>query len=186
MSKTEQLLNSYAHHHMNVFGTPLRVFDHGDGSYVWDVEGKKYLDFLAGIAVNSVGYNHPAWVDAVAQQASRIAHTSNYFATAPQIELSEKLIHLAGAPEGSRVYFGNSGTEGNEAALKLLKLHARSTGMADNARILALTHSFHGRTLGALSVTWKPSIREPYNPLLPNVEFVEAGNIEALESAFHT
>lgn len=124
MSTSNTLLESYAQHHMNVFGTPLRVLDHGEGSYVWDVDGKKYLDFLAGIAVNSVGYSHPAWVQAVSQQAGRIAHTSNYFATVPQIELSEKLLELADAPAGSRVYFANSGTEGNEAALKLIKLHA--------------------------------------------------------------
>ena len=184
MSTSNTLLESYAQHHMNVFGTPLRVLDHGEGSYVWDVDGKKYLDFLAGIAVNSVGYSHPAWVQAVSQQAGRIAHTSNYFATVPQIELSEKLLELADAPAGSRVYFANSGTEGNEAALKLIKLHANARGHADNARILALTHSFHGRTLGALSVTWKPVIREPYNPLLPHVEFVEVGNKEALQAAF--
>lgn len=77
MSTSNTLLESYAQHHMNVFGTPLRVLDHGEGSYVWDVDGKKYLDFLAGIAVNSVGYSHPAWVQAVSQQAGRIAHTSN-------------------------------------------------------------------------------------------------------------
>lgn len=180
----DELLHAYAEHHMNVFGTPLRVLDHGQGSYVWDVEGKKYLDFLAGIAVNSVGYNHPVWAKAVADQAARIAHTSNYFATVPQISLATKLTELAGAPEGSRVYFGNSGTEGNEAALKLMKLHADARGVGESARILALTHSFHGRTLGALSVTWKPVIREPYNPLLPNVEFVEAGDVDALTAAY--
>lgn len=183
---TAELLDSYKHHHMNVFGTPLRVLDHGQGSYVWDNDGTKYLDFLAGIAVNSVGYNHPDWVSAVAKQAGKMAHTSNYFATAPQIDLADKLLEKAHAPEGSRVYFANSGTEGNEAALKLIKLHALSRGIAENARILALTHSFHGRTLGALSVTWKPVIREPFNPLLPHVEFVEAGDIQALHQAFES
>lgn len=184
LTRGEKVLDSYAAHHMNVFGTPLRVLDHGQGSYVWDSEGKKYLDFLAGIAVNSVGYSHPQWGKAVSEQAGKIAHTSNYFATEPQVELAEKLIERAGAPEGSRVYFGNSGTEGNEAALKLMKLHARKRGDAQQATILALIHGFHGRTLGALSATWKPSIREPFEPLIPHVEFVEAGDIQSLRDAF--
>lgn len=97
---------------MNVFGTPLRVMDHGQGAHIWDVDGNEYLDFLAGIAVNSLGYAHPKWVKAVADQAAKVAHISNYFASEPQIELASKLVKLAGAPEGSKVYFGNSGAEG--------------------------------------------------------------------------
>ena len=112
-------LGEYSQVHMNVFGTPLRVMDHGEGTHVWDVDGNRYLDFLAGIAVNSLGYAHPAWVKAVGEQAAKVAHVSNYFASEPQIELAAKLIELAGAPEGSRVYFGNSGAEGNEAAIKI-------------------------------------------------------------------
>ena len=112
-------LGEYSQVHMNVFGTPLRVMDHGQGAHIWDVDGNEYLDFLAGIAVNSLGYAHPKWVKAVADQAAKVAHISNYFASEPQIELASKLVKLAGAPEGSKVYFGNSGAEGNEAALKL-------------------------------------------------------------------
>ncbi|KFI51320.1 acetylornithine aminotransferase ArgD [Bifidobacterium callitrichos DSM 23973] len=112
----EKWLGEYSQVHMNVFGTPLRVMDHGKGTRVWDIDGNEYLDFLAGIAVNSLGYAHPKWVEAVSEQAAKVAHTSNYFATEPQIRLAAKLIELAGAPEGSHVYFGNSGAEGNEAA----------------------------------------------------------------------
>lgn len=187
----QELLAEYSQVHMNVFGTPARVLDHGEGAVVYDVEGKAYLDFLGGIAVNAVGYAHPQWVKAVAEQAAKVAHVSNYFATQPQIKLAAKLIALAGAPSGSRVYFGNSGTEGNEAALKLAKLHGRVLeqdqsvqGAGKPARIIAMTHGFHGRTLGALSATWKPVIREPFEPLVPNIEFVEAGNIQALQEAF--
>ena len=115
-------LGEYSRVHMNVFGTPLRVMDHGEGAHIWDIDGNEYLDFLAGIAVNALGYAHPKWVKAVSEQAAKAAHVSNYFATEPQIELASKLIELAGAPEGSHVYFGNSGAEGNEAALKLAKL----------------------------------------------------------------
>lgn len=181
-------LHEYDDVHMHVFGTPLRVLDYGQGCYVWDVEGKKYLDFLAGIAVNSLGYAHPAWVKAVAEQAERVAHVSNYFATVPQITLAAKLIELAGAPEGSHVYFGNSGAEANEAALKMVKLYGaqlvEQMGTDKPYRILALTHGFHGRTMGALSATWKPAIREPFDPLVPNFEFVDANDIDAMRAAF--
>ncbi len=184
------LLGEYSHVHMNVFGTPLRVMDHGEGVHIWDVDGNCYLDFLAGIAVNSLGYAHPTWVKAVSDQAATLAHTSNYFATEPQIRLAAKLIELAGAPEGSHVYFGNSGAEGNEAALKLARLYGRTLKGASPAmggkpaRIIAMTGGFHGRTLGALSATWKPAIRTPFEPLLPCVEFVDPGDIMGLYEKF--
>lgn len=180
----DKWLGEYSQVHMNVFGTPLRVMDHGEGTHVWDVDGNRYLDFLAGIAVNSLGYAHPAWVKAVSEQAAKVAHVSNYFASEPQIELAAKLIELAGAPEGSRVYFGNSGAEGNEAAIKIAKLHGRTLASDGSSRIIALVNGFHGRTLGALSATWKPAIREPFQPLVPNIEFVEVGDTEALKNAF--
>lgn len=186
----EQWIEQYDRVHMGVFGEPLRVMDHGKGTHIWDVDGNEYLDFLAGIAVNALGYAHPKWVQALSEQAGKVAHTSNYFATLPQIELAAKLIELAGAPEGSHVYFGNSGAEGNEAAIKLAKLYGRTLPGAlpamggKSARILALTHGFHGRTLGALSATWKPSIRKPYEPLVPAIEFVEASDPQSLFEAF--
>ena len=185
-----QWLGEYSQVHMNVFGTPLRVMDHGQGAHVWDVDGNEYLDFLAGIAVNSLGYAHPKWVQAVSEQAAKVAHVSNYFATKPQIELAAKLVELAGAPEGSKVYFGNSGAEGNEAALKLAKLYGRTLPGAlpsiggKPARIIAMTNGFHGRTLGALSTTWKPAIRKPFDPLMPGIEFVRPGDTVALHDAF--
>lgn len=188
LTQDEQWLDAYDDVHMHVFGKPLRVLDHGEGTHVWDVDGNEYLDFLAGIAVNALGYAHPAWVKAVADQAAKAAHVSNYFATVPQIELAERLIRLSGAPEGSHVYFGNSGAEANEAALKMAKLYGRllQDRQADDRpyRILALTHGFHGRTMGALSATWKPAIREPFEPLVPNFEFVEANDAEAMADAF--
>ena len=189
-SEDAKWLGKYSRVHMNVFGTPLRVMDHGEGAHIWDVDGNEYLDFLAGIAVNALGYAHPKWVKAVSEQAAKAAHVSNYFATEPQIKLASKLIELAGAPEGSHVYFGNSGAEGNEAALKLAKLYGRTLPGASPAiggkpaRIIAMTHGFHGRTMGALSATWKPSIREAFEPLVPNIEFVEAGDEAALHDAF--
>lgn len=189
-SEDAKWLGKYSQVHMNVFGTPLRVMDHGEGAHIWDVDGNEYLDFLAGIAVNALGYAHPKWVKAISDQAAKAAHVSNYFATEPQIELAAKLVELAGAPEGSHVYFGNSGAEGNEAALKLAKLYGRTLQGAlpslggKPARIIAMTHGFHGRTMGALSATWKPAIREAFEPLVPNIEFVEAGDKSALQEAF--
>jgi len=154
---------------------PLTMLDHGEGCYVWDVDGKKYLDFLAGIAVNSLGHAHPVLVDAVTRQAASIAHVSNYFATAPQIELAERLRRLSGAGDRGRVYFGNSGAEAIEAAIKL----ARRNG-ADKT-IVALKNSFHGRTMGSLSLTGKPALREPFEPALPGIVHIDS-TIEALEA----
>ncbi|MCI1803974.1 acetylornithine transaminase [Bifidobacterium psychraerophilum] len=189
-SEGNHWLGEYQDVHMHVFGKPLRVLDHGKGAHVWDVDGNEYLDFLGGIAVNSLGYAHPKWVAAVAEQAGKMAHISNYFASEAQISLARMLIDKVGAPEGSHVYFGNSGAEGNEAALKLAKLYGRTLPGATphlggkDARIIALTHGFHGRTMGALSATWKPAIREPFAPLVPNIEFAESGDIEAMREAF--
>jgi hypothetical protein len=151
---------------------PLAVLARGEGARVWDVDGKQYLDFLAGIAVNALGHAHPAFVDAVSRQAATLAHVSNYFATAPQLELADRLTRLTG---GDRVFLCNSGAEAIEAGVKL----ARLTG---KPRILALENAFHGRTMGSLSLTGKPALRTPFEPLLPGVEHVPS-TIEALEAA---
>jgi len=152
--------------------TPLAVLVRGEGARVWDTDGTEYLDFLAGIAVNALGHAHPVFVDAVSRQAATIAHVSNYFASEPQLELAERLKRLTG---GDAVFLCNSGTEAMEAAVKV----ARRTG---RPRILALEKSFHGRTMGALSITGKPALRAPFEPLLTGVEFLPT-TIEALEAA---
>ncbi|TXK20072.1 acetylornithine transaminase [Homoserinibacter sp. GY 40078] len=151
---------------------PLKVLARGEGARVWDVDGADYLDFLAGIAVNALGHAHPAFVGAVADQAATLAHVSNYFATPPQLELAERLTRLTG---GSRVFLCNSGAEAIEAAVKL----ARLTG---KPRILALENAFHGRTIGSLSLTGKPALRAPFEPLLPGVEHLPT-SLDALEAA---
>lgn len=161
---------------LNAFGPPQRVLVRGEGARVWDADGTEYLDLLAGIAVNALGHAHPALVAAVQQQAESIIHVSNFFATPPQIELAETLLHLAQAPDGSGVFFANSGAEANEAALKLARLTGRP-------RVIALEDSFHGRTLGSLSLTWKQAYREPFEPLPGGVEFLPAGDTEALARA---
>ncbi|WP_062465423.1 acetylornithine transaminase [Demequina soli] len=165
----------YEHSVMGTFGTPLRVLARGEGSWVWDADGNRYLDLLGGIAVNALGHAHPAWVAAITAQASTLAQASNFFATEPQIRLAERLLELAQAPHGSRVFFANSGTEANEAAFKM----ARRVG----GTIIALEGAFHGRSMGALSMTHKEALRAPFAPLLERVVFVPPNDVAALEAA---
>ncbi|MEV7693982.1 acetylornithine transaminase [Microbacterium sp. NPDC089189] len=159
------------------FGDRMAMFVRGEGAYLWDDEGTRYLDFLAGIAVDSLGHAHPAFVEAVSAQAARLAHVSNYFATPSQLALAARLKRLAGTGESGRVYFGNSGAEANEAAFKLARLH----GGTDRPRILALTDAFHGRTMGSLALTGKPWMQEPFLPMAGGVEFIDS-TAEALEA----
>ena len=130
-----------------------------------DVEGKRYLDLLAGIAVNTLGHGHPALVDAVTKQASQLMHVSNFFTSEPQVELAEALLRIAAAPAGSAVFFANSGTEAIEAAIKLSRRTGRGT-------CIAAEGSFHGRSTGALALTWKAAYREPFEPLIGRVVHV--------------
>ncbi|WP_372466476.1 acetylornithine transaminase [Microbacterium maritypicum] len=159
-------------------GDRLAMLVRGEGSYLWDADGRRHLDFLAGIAVTSLGHAHPAFVEAVSTQAATLAHVSNYFATPPQLALAARLKRLAGAGIGGRVFFSNSGAEANEAAFKLARLH----GGAERTRILALENGFHGRTMGSLALTAKASMRAPFEPMPAGVEHIPA-TIEALEAA---
>ena len=159
-------------------GDRLAMLVRGEGSYLWDADGRRHLDFLAGIAVTSLGHAHPAFVEAVSTQAATLAHVSNYFATPPQLALAARLKRLAGAGIDGRVFFSNSGAEANEAAFKLARLH----GGAERTRILALENGFHGRTMGSLALTAKASMRAPFEPMPAGVEHIPA-TIEALEAA---
>ena len=159
-------------------GRRLALLTRGEGSYLWDSEGTRHLDFLAGIAVTSLGHAHPVFVDAVATQAATLAHVSNYFATPPQLALAARLKRLAGAGIEGRVFFSNSGAEANEAAFKLARLH----GGADRPRIIALENGFHGRTMGSLALTAKPAMRAPFEPMPGGVEHIPAA-VDALEAA---
>lgn len=159
---------------MNTFGTPARMLVRGEGAYVWDAAGTKYLDLLAGIAVNALGHAHPAIVGAVTEQLSTLGHTSNFFATEPQIKLAEKLVQLVG--HDSRIFFTNSGTEANEAAFKA----TRRTG---RTKIVVAEGAFHGRTMGALALTSKEAYRLPFEPLPGDVTFIPYGDVAALEAA---
>jgi len=177
MVTSDQVQSRYAGSVMNTFGPPKLVLAKGDGAYVWDVEGNRYLDLLGGIAVNALGHAHPALVEAVTQQLQTLGHVSNFFATEPQVTLAERLIELAGLPEGgARVFFSNSGAEANEAAFKL----TRRTG---RTHLVAMEGSFHGRTAAALALTSKAAYREPFEPLPGEVTFVPYGDADALAGA---
>jgi acetylornithine/N-succinyldiaminopimelate aminotransferase len=161
---------------MGVYGAPQRVLARGEGAYVWDVDGKRYLDLLAGIAVNALGHAHPVLVAAVTTQLTTLGHVSNFFTTGPSVALAEQLLQISGAPAGSKVFFCSTGTEAIEAALKM----TRRTG---RHRIVALEGAFHGRSMGALSLTHKPAYREPFEPLVPGVTHVPFGDAGALAAA---
>lgn len=166
----------YAGAYMGIFGTPQLELVRGEGSYVWDESGRRYLDLLGGIAVTVLGHAHPAVVAAVGRQAATLMHVSNFFTTPPQIELAERLLDVARAGDDGRALLVNSGTEATEAALKMALRH-RPRG-----RMLALTHSFHGRSLGALSITWKPGYREPFEPYTAGTTFVRPGDVAGLRA----
>jgi len=164
---------------MGTFAPPLAMLERGEGAHVWDVDGNRYLDFLAGIAVNALGHAHPVLVDAVSRQVATLAHVSNYFASPPQLELAERLRRITGAGDGGRVFFANSGAEAIEAAIKLARLNR---GDCRRTRILSLINSFHGRTMGSLSLTGKTALREAFEPLLPGIEHIDT-TVAALEAA---
>lgn len=164
---------------MKSLARPLGYLVRGEGCYVWDAEGKQYLDFLAGIAVNSLGHAHPVFVEAISKQAATLAHISNYFSSPPNLELAERLKRITGAGESGRVYFCNSGAEAMEAAFKLARLNR---GDGRRTRMLALRNAFHGRTMGALALTGKPDMAAPFQPVPGGVEHIDS-TIEALEAA---
>lgn len=161
---------------MGTYGRPQLVLVRGEGAVVWDADGRAYVDLLGGIATAVLGHAHPALVAAVTHQLQTLGHVSNFFATAPQVTLAERLIVLLDAPAPSRVFFCNSGAEANEAALKI----ARRTG---RPRVVAASGAFHGRTMGALTLTHKPALRDPFAPLVPGVAHVPYGDVEALAVA---
>lgn len=174
-AQTDAVRARFAHVAMRSAPAPMAVLSHGAGASVWDVDGREYLDFLAGIAVNALGHAHPALVAAVSEQAARLVHVSNYFTTGQAVGFAERLVRLTGAGESGRVYPANSGAEAIEAAVKL----ARRTG---RPRILAFEQAFHGRTMGSLALTGKPALRAPFEPMLPGVEHI-ATDLDALEAA---
>ncbi|HEX2299189.1 MAG TPA: acetylornithine transaminase, partial [Pseudonocardiaceae bacterium] len=176
MSPTEAAQGRWQAALMNNYGTPPLTLARGAGAEVWDVDGRRYLDLLGGIAVNALGHAHPAVVRAVTEQIGTLGHVSNLYITEPVLILAETLLDLLGATESGRVLFCNSGAEANEAAFKI----ARRTG---RPKIVSTHGAFHGRTMGALALTGQPPKREPFEPMPPGVEFVPYGDASALDAA---
>ncbi|MFI9049017.1 acetylornithine transaminase [Streptomyces sp. NPDC053427] len=163
---------------MDNFGTPRLPLVRGEGAVVWDADGKEYLDFLGGIAVNALGHAHPAVVRAVSDQVATLGHVSNFFVAEPTVALAERLLALAGGRPG-RVYFSNSGAEANEAAFKIGRLTGRT-------HMVSTAGGFHGRTMGALALTGQPAKQAPFVPLPGDVDHVPYGDVEALRAAVTT
>ncbi|MGI8647869.1 MAG: acetylornithine transaminase [Acidimicrobiales bacterium] len=179
---TSELLSRWAGAIMPTYAPPSLVLVRGEGAVVYDADGNSYLDMFGGIAVNALGHAHPAVVAAVSEQIATLGHVSNLAANQPSIVLAEKLLELAGTP--GRVFFCNSGAEANEAALKLSRRHSCGpSGKHNRRRIVAAQGSFHGRTMGALSLTGQPAKQEPFAPLLPEITHVPYGDVTALRSA---
>jgi acetylornithine aminotransferase/acetylornithine/N-succinyldiaminopimelate aminotransferase len=176
------VLRDASRHLMNTYRRSEMIFTHGRGCYVFDQNGKKYLDFLGGIAVNALGYSYPELVKTIRREAGRGVHFSNLFHNPFQGPLAAKLAKWS---KMDRVFFTNSGSEAVEGALKLARIAAKqSPGGRNKTRFLALEHSFHGRTFGALSITHPLKYREPFEPLVPGVDFVRFNDVADLESKF--
>ncbi len=155
------------------------VWDRGDGMYLYDIEGKKYLDFVAGIAVFALGYNNRAYNDALKAQIDKVIHTSNYYYNIPAVEAAKKLKKISGM---DRVFFTNSGAEAVEGALKAARKYAFLRDGHTDHEIIAMNHSFHGRTFGALSVTGNPHYREAFEPMIGNVRFADFNDFESVRA----
>lgn len=178
MLTNEEIFAKDKSDYLPVFARYNIVLDHGDGPYVYDIKGKKYIDFLAGIAVNVVGHNYKPLVDAVSKQAGKMIHCSNLYYTEVQVEAAEKLKKLSGM---DKVFFGNSGAEANEGAIKLARKYATNID-PEKIQIISALHSFHGRTLATLTATGQDHYHHGFGPLPAGFDYVPYNDIQALEA----
>ena len=180
MSMNEQL-NHAEESILHTYNRFPVMFDHGEGCYLYDTEGKKYLDFAAGIAVNALGYHYPGYDDALKSQIDKLTHISNLYYNEPMSEAGEKLIKASGL---SKAFFTNSGTEAIEGALKAARKYSYTKYGKEAGRfeIIAMNHSFHGRSMGALSVTGTEHYREPFEPLIGGVKFADFNDLESVKA----
>lgn len=184
MSKLDELKAAEAKLLLGTYERNSVLFVRGEGVHLIDENGERYLDLLSGIGVNALGYAHPAIELAIAEQSRKLIHTSNLYFHEGQAAVALRLTEATGM---DRVFFANSGAEANEAALKLARAYAklrRSEGNHLGTKFLALEHSFHGRTMGAVAATWKEKYREPFGPVMPGVEFVKFNDIADLKAKF--
>lgn len=178
MTKTQQIIQAADAAYLSIYKRFPVAFERGEGVYLYDAEGKKYLDFGAGIAVMGLGYGYKRYNNALKAQIDKLIHTSNLFYHEPGSVAAAKLREATGLPH---VFFTNSGTEAVEGSLKLAKKFANSEGKKDYD-IIAMNHSFHGRSLGALSVTGNDHYREPFEPLIPNIKFADYNDLASVEA----
>ena len=177
----QQYIDRAEHALYKVYNRFPVVFDHGEGVKLYDTDGQEYLDFGAGIAVMGLGYSCDKVKNAVKEQMEKLPHISNLFYNEPAIAAGEKLLAVS---RMEKVFFTNSGTESIEGALKIAKRYAYNKGMAPDYEIIAMKHSFHGRSLGALSVTGNDHYQEPFAPLIPNIRFAEFNNLDSVKALF--
>ena len=176
----EQIIQAESKYLVPTYVRPPTVFARGKGAYLFDTEGNAYLDLTAGIAVTALGHSDDEWAQVVAEQARTLVHVSNLYHTAPHVELAQRLIENSFA---DRLFFCNSGGEANETALKFARKWAKSGGQPNKTAILAFEGGFHGRSMGALSVTAKSRYRQPFAPLVPGIAFAPFNDLEAARAA---
>ncbi len=175
----KQLINSAEENFIHTYNRFQIVLEKGEGVYVYDVNGKKYLDFASGIGVCALGYNHKEYTEVLKAQLDKIMHTSNLFYNVPSIDAAEKLVKALGL---KKAFFTNSGAEAIEGAIKMAKRYAYDRdGVADH-EIIAMEHSFHGRTMGALSVTGNPHYREQFGDLIPGIKYAKFNDLESVKA----
>lgn len=179
--KTNEIIEMDSKYYMKTFGARMPVcFAHGKGMKLIDIEGREYYDFLGGIAVNALGYGHPALVETVKAQAEKLIHCSNLYYIESQARLAKLLVENSCA---DRIFFANSGAEANEGAIKLARIYFKKNGMPGKYGIITLKNSFHGRTLATVAATGQEKYQKPYAPLIPGFKHVPINSIEALKAA---
>ena len=177
--KTQEYINTAENELLHTYNRFPLVLDHGEGVHLYDTDGKEYLDFAAGIAVCALGYGNKAYTEALKKQVDTLLHTSNLYYNVPVIEAAQKAL---AASQMDRIFFTNSGTEAIEGAIKAAKKYAYTRDGHAGHEIIAMQHSFHGRSLGALSVTGNAHYQEPFEPLMPGVRFAEFNNLDSVKA----
>lgn len=182
MENKETIIKEAEENVLHTYNRYQVVLDHGDGVYLYDTDGNKYLDFAAGIAVQALGYHYPGYDEALKGQIDKLMHTSNLYYNEPAAEAAEKLVRMSGM---SRVFFTNSGTEAIEGALKAARKYAWLKDSKNDHEIIAMNHSFHGRSIGALSVTGNEKYQAPFRPLIGGIRFADYNDLESVKAQFN-
>ena len=176
---TQQLIDTAEQHLIHTYNRYQIVLDKGNGTRLYDTDGKEYLDFGAGIAVFALGYNNKEYNDALKAQIDKLIHTSNYFYNEPAVNAAKMITEVSGM---DRVFFTNSGTEAVEGAIKLAKKYAYLKDGSTDHEIIAMKHSFHGRSMGALAVTGNKHYQEAFGPMIPGIKFADYNDLDSVKA----